>query len=377
MGRERAVVIGAGWAGEGHTVALRACGVDVVAICGRDRERTGAAAAKLGVSGVSVDWRRTLADVRPDIVAIATPATLRKEVVDEAVKTGTHILVDKPLAATAAEAAVLYRTVHGAGIKHAYAATLRYDPSIAWLTELLRDGAIGNVRNMFYELRMDHPPFEAFGWWSMVKTGGGPINNFFTHMLPIFESVAGGEVVRVVGTASQTHHRVPVMPSWIDERMRVRPEIYPPVEELATFEWRDFDAETDFTALLALQSEKGTIPLSAHIVERSAVEWPPNGIRIYGTEGALLADGLASWKISLLRGRNGLPEELPVPHRLQKELPQVGDAAENKWAALVRQFVADIRGEAFAPYLTFRDGWRYQCISEAIRTGVGWHDVPV
>jgi predicted dehydrogenase len=315
--------------------------------------------------------------VRPTIVAIATPATLRRDVVEQAVQIGAHILVDKPLAATAAEAEALYRMVDAAGIKHAYAATLCYDPSVAWLTELVRAGEIGAVRNMFYELRMDHPPFEAFGWWSTVATGGGPINNFFTHMLPIFELVAGGEVVRVVGIASQTHHQVPVMPSWVDERMRVRPEIYPPMEELALFEWRTFDAETDFTALLALQSANGTIPLSAHIVERSAVEWPPNGIRIYGTEGALLADGYASWKVSLLRGRTGVPEELPVPERLQQELPQVGDEPENKWAALARQFVADIRGEPFVPYLTFRDGWRYQCISEAIRAGTGWNTIPV
>jgi predicted dehydrogenase len=377
MGQERAIVIGAGWAGEGHTVALRACGVDIVAICGRDKNRTATVAAKLGVPGVSTDWRQTMQAVRPTIVALATPATLRREVVEEAVRTGAHILADKPLASTASEAESLYRLVAAAGIKHAYAATLRYDPSVSWLTELVQTGVIGDLRNMFYELRMDHPPFEAFGWWSMVATGGGPINNFFTHMLPIFESVAGGEVVRAVGTSSQTHHRVPVMPSWVDERMRVRPETYPPLEELATLEWRDFDAETDVTALLAIQNENGIVPLSAHIVERSAVEWPPNGIRLYGSKGALLADGFASWTISLLRGRQGVPEELPVPERLQRELPQVGDEPENKWAALARQFVADIRGEPFEPYLTFRDGWRYQCIGDAIRSGVGWNVMPV
>jgi hypothetical protein len=58
-------------------------------------------------------------------------------------------------------------------------------------------------------------------------------------------------------------------------------------------------------------------------------------------------------------------------------LPQIGDDVQNKWAALARDFVADIRGEPHEPYLTFRDGWRYQEAIDAIRAGHGWHDLPV
>ena len=376
MGRERAIVIGAGWAGEGHTAALRACDVDVVAICGRDQERVRVAAEKLGIPEASTDWRRSLANLQPTVVAIATPASLRGEIVEQAAAAGIHILTDKPLATTADEAGRLYRLVAAAGVKHAYAATLVYDPSIAWLSELVREGAIGQLQQIFYELRMDHPPLEAFGWWSMVATGGGPLNNFFAHMLPVFQAVAGGEVARVVGMAQQSHHRVPVIPSIHDERTRVRWDIYPSPEEMAKLEWREFDAETHFSALLTIRVAHGEVPVSAFIAERSAVEWPPNGLRLYGTEGALLADGLASWKVSRLHGRGGVLEELPVPQRLLQQLPQVGDEAENKWAALAREFLADIRGEAFRPYLTFRDGWRFQCIIEAIRNGLGWQLVP-
>jgi predicted dehydrogenase len=357
-------------------VALRACDVEVAAICGRDRERVRLAAEKLGIPEASIDWRQALARLRPTVVAIATPASLRGEIVEVATAAGIHILTDKPLATTAEEARRLYRLVAAAGVKHAYAATLVYDPSITWLTELVREGAIGQLQQICYELRMDHPPLEAFGWWSMVATGGGPLNNFFAHMLPIFQAVAGGEVVRAVGVAQQTHHRVPVIP-WIhDERTRVRADVYPPAEDMAKLEWRQFDAETHFSALLTIRAAHGEVPVSALIAERSAVAWPPNGLRLYGTEGALLADGVATWKISRLRGRNDAPEALPVPQRLLQQLPQVGDEAENKWAALAREFLADIRGEAYKPYLTFRDGWRFQCIIEAIRKGLGWQVVP-
>ena len=59
-GQLRAVVVGAGWAGEGHTLALRHAGVDVVAICARRQDVVRSVADRLGVEEASMDWRRTL-----------------------------------------------------------------------------------------------------------------------------------------------------------------------------------------------------------------------------------------------------------------------------------------------------------------------------
>lgn len=65
-----------------------------------------------------------------------------------------------------------------------------------------------------------------------------------------------------------------------------------------------------------------------------------------------------------------------MPRRLLDDLPHVGDEFQNKWCALVRDFIADIRGEPHGAYLTFRDGWRYQLAIDAIRTGRGWYALP-
>jgi hypothetical protein len=48
----------------------------------------------------------------------------------------------------------------------------------------------------------------------------------------------------------------------------------------------------------------------------------------------------------------------------------------SRWAALARDFVADICGEPHEPYLTFEDGYRYQVMIEAIRQGTGWVELP-
>ena len=62
----RAIVIGAGSAGEGHVVGLREAGVEVVAMCGRTPEPAYAMAKQLGVEEVRFDWREAIEEYRPD-----------------------------------------------------------------------------------------------------------------------------------------------------------------------------------------------------------------------------------------------------------------------------------------------------------------------
>ena len=92
-----AIVIGAGFAGEGHTRALQHCGVEVVALCARQPEIVRAMTDKLGVEIASTDWHATLEEARPDIVAIGTPANVRREIIEATVAKGCHLFCDKPL----------------------------------------------------------------------------------------------------------------------------------------------------------------------------------------------------------------------------------------------------------------------------------------
>src|SRR3954463_10637075 len=94
----RAIVVGAGFAGEGHTIALREYGVSIEALCARTPSAVQAMAEKLGVPRTSVDWRQTLDDIKPEIVCVATPAGAHAEVIEAALERGCHVYSDKPLA---------------------------------------------------------------------------------------------------------------------------------------------------------------------------------------------------------------------------------------------------------------------------------------
>src|SRR3954463_8256954 len=91
----RAIVVGAGFAGEGHTIALRENGVAVEAICARTLSAVQAMADKLGVPRASVNWRETLDEIRPDFVSVPPPAGAHAEVIEAALARGCHVYSDK------------------------------------------------------------------------------------------------------------------------------------------------------------------------------------------------------------------------------------------------------------------------------------------
>ena len=102
---------------------------------------------------------------------------------------------------------------------------------------------------------------------------------------------------------------------------------------------------------------------------------PTGGWYFYGTGGTLVGRG--GHILSPITKHIGeTSEELSVPQTLTDDLPYIGDDIQNKWVALVRDFLADIENRPHEPYLTFQDGWRYQVAIDAIRTSKGWTQIP-
>lgn len=69
----RVLVAGTGFAGKGHTAAFRAAGAPVVGMVGRTDHVVAEVTSALAIPYGGTDWGAALADLKPDIVAIATP----------------------------------------------------------------------------------------------------------------------------------------------------------------------------------------------------------------------------------------------------------------------------------------------------------------
>ena len=385
MKKLKAVVIGAGWSAEGHTKAFQHYGVKVLAICARKPDIVQKVASGLGVPDASTDWRKSLLKHKPDIVAVTTPAILRTEVIELAVELGCHIISEKPLALTAPEAEHIYNLIKDTELKHGFAATHLYDPSVAYVKELLTQqhviGALTAV-DVGYSRRIpsDTPSttVKPWNWMSSLAHGGGALNNGLTHRLGMLERMTGMKVVSAVGEAKTTVREAPVVPEIRDFRVWRSKEITR--EEASQLEWRVCDAEWDYSAFFKLSlpemvDTQNDILVTMRTQPGVPTHAPTGGWYFYGTQGTLVGRG--GHILSPLTKHVGeTSEALPVPQNLTDNLPRIGDDIQNKWVALVRDFLADIEDRPHEPYLTFQDGWRYQIAIDAIRASEGWTQIP-
>ena len=384
MKKLRAVIVGAGWSAEGHTKAFQHYGVEVLAICARKPDIVQKVASNLGVPDASIDWRESLLEHKPDIVAVTTPAILRTEVIELAVELGCHIICEKPLALTAEAAGHIYSLIKDTDLKHAFAATHLYDPTNAFVRELLtQQKVIGDITavDIGYTRRIHNPQssdrVKPWNWMSSLAHGGGALNNGLTHRLGMLERMTGMKVTAAVGEAKIYPHKAPVVPEIRDFRVWRREMI--PKDEAAKLEWRDCDAEWDYSAFFKLGKPNPDTGNSILVTMRThpgvPSHRPTGGWFFYGTHGTLVGRG-GHILHPITKHIGEETEELSVPQNLIDDFPQIGDEIQNKWTSLVRDFLADIEGRPHESYLDFHDGWRYQTAIDAIRESKSFLRLP-
>jgi predicted dehydrogenase len=117
----------------------------LVAIASRDRARAKAVAADAGIERVHESYDALLADPEVDAVYVPLPNHLHAEWSIAAARAGKHVLCEKPLAPTAADAERMIAVAEAEGVRLMEAFMYRLHPSWARVVELVRAGAIGRL----------------------------------------------------------------------------------------------------------------------------------------------------------------------------------------------------------------------------------------
>jgi predicted dehydrogenase len=170
------VVFGTGFGCYTHVRALRAAGFDVVAVAGRDPEKTATRARLFDVGRAVTSVDDALALPGADAVTIATPPDTHSDLVLTALAAGKHVLCEKPFARDTGEARALLGAAEGAGVVHLLGTEFRFDTGQALLARAVRDGLVGEPRLALFLL---HVPVlaardaELPGWWADASQGGG------------------------------------------------------------------------------------------------------------------------------------------------------------------------------------------------------------
>src|SRR6266545_3302845 len=122
--KHRVGIVGLGF-GRAHIPAFQANGCEVVAVCQRNQETARSVAERYHVPGVFERWERMLEETKPDIVVIASPPNLHREIALRAFEQGAHVLCEKPLAMTAVN--------------------WRFIPAMQRFHSLVEEGAVGRL----------------------------------------------------------------------------------------------------------------------------------------------------------------------------------------------------------------------------------------
>jgi predicted dehydrogenase len=346
-------------------------------MAGRTEHAVRERAAELSIPHAFSDWRQALAELQPDIVAVATPGGAHFEPVMATLEQGCHVFCDKPLAVTAEQARRMFLKAQEAGVRTAFAASYRYQPHALLARSLVAQGAIGEPLEVECVSHFNLDPLIPFGWSHRLDQGGGRLNNNFTHKLAIVLNVLDGRVTRVKGDTRNDMPKAPVVSGVHD--FRTRRNFIPEQAADPELIWAEADAEWSYTVLA--QIEPGlpcAQPVSA-LFRHSGLQprFDHDYIAFYGREGAIYIKGWYAQGPLYLSSRRGEWEQIDMPAAIRDSLPDIADDTQRNWTQLAREFVADIRGQANNPtYPTFRDGWIYQEIIDAIRHDQTWIGVP-
>ncbi|WP_042202449.1 Gfo/Idh/MocA family protein [Paenibacillus camerounensis] len=118
----------------------------IEAVASRGLEKSSRVAAEFGISKAYGSYEELLADPGIDAVYIPLPNHLHREWVIRAAEAGKHVLCEKPIALSSAEAEEMVAACRKAGVHLAEAYMYRHHPRIAQLREIIARGDIGELR---------------------------------------------------------------------------------------------------------------------------------------------------------------------------------------------------------------------------------------
>ncbi|MEO9322824.1 Gfo/Idh/MocA family oxidoreductase [Nocardioides sp. C4-1] len=170
---------------------------------GRDPERTAAAAQRLGWRDVDTDWRHLVTRDDVDLVDICTPGDTHAEIAIAALEAGKHVLCEKPLANTVAEAEAMAAAAHEAarlGVRAMVGFTYRRVPAVALARQLVTEGRIGEVRHVRAQYLQDWiaDPEAPMSWrLDKDKAGSGALGDIGAHIIDLAQHITGDDIAEV------------------------------------------------------------------------------------------------------------------------------------------------------------------------------------
>ena len=169
-------------------------------------------ARRFGWESSTADWREITRADDVDLVDIVTPNDLHYDIAMDAVRHGKHVICEKPLANSAAQAMEMLDAAEAAGVKHMVAFNYRRAPALCLARTLIQDGEIGRVRHFRGLFLSDwSATAETPLTWRFQKhrAGSGAAGDIGAHVIDTARFLVG-EITSVNGMLQTFIHERPL-----------------------------------------------------------------------------------------------------------------------------------------------------------------------
>ncbi|HUL00449.1 MAG TPA: NAD-dependent epimerase/dehydratase family protein [Nitrospirota bacterium] len=197
-------------------------GANIVGVVDRDREKAQECATRFNIKGVFSSIKDLVDKAGPEVVHILTPPRTHFAVAKEAMESGCHVLVEKPLGLNYEEAKELYDVAEREGVQLCTMHNHFYDPCMSKAHAFVQEGQLGQVINVesYYGLNTqisafrDYPAPNVLPW--LYNLPGGVYQDFMPHPLYVLLEYTGAP--QEIKVMQQSHG---VLPQGMADEIRI------------------------------------------------------------------------------------------------------------------------------------------------------------
>lgn len=204
----RAAVIGTGFIGPVHVEGLRRAGVEVAALIGSTPEKTRTACQRWGIAPDHESLQSVLDDPTIHAVHLTTPNQLHYPQVQAVLRSGKHVLCEKPLAVDSRQSAHLVDLAQAAGVAAGVAYNIRFYPLCHEARARIHQGVVGEVFHVTGSYVQDWLlKATDFNWRVLAEEGGAlrAVADIGTHWLDLVQFITGQKIVSVCADLQTVH----------------------------------------------------------------------------------------------------------------------------------------------------------------------------
>jgi predicted dehydrogenase len=363
--KPKVAIFGIGFMGRVHTEALRRLGnVEVIGVAGRTAEAARKFADSLGIERSTGNYQDLIADADVNVVHICAPNDLHYAMADAAMRAGKHVLCEKPLASTVADASSMVALAKQKGLANCTLYNVRAYPQVQNMRRMCEAGEFGDIYVVQGTYSQDWLLYDTDWNWRIEQGPSRTFADIGTHWCDLAEHITGQRITSLCADL-HTFHKTRKKPKHSVETFAgktLQPNEY---DEVAI-------KSEDFGAMMFAMGEntRGSLTVSQVSGGRKNRLF----IEIFGSKASAAWNGEAPEELWI--GHRNEPNQIQIkdPVLMQPEARSYTDLPgghsegyPDTFKQIFRRFYKRVM-DANAPvdYPTFEDGIRQMRVLDAV-----------